>query len=119
MDIQHPGVISDYLAWISSDIGRKLMAGESGIVVPGHTIISDHAFVENETMSAPIPVKFKSDCHDGYNFYLSQLRITIERAFGILVHQCGILKRPMLRAISKVPAIVTCLMKLHNFFHQQ
>jgi hypothetical protein len=60
--------------------------------------------------------KFISDCHDGYNFYLSQLRIRTERAFGILVHRFGILRRPMSMAISKVPAIVTCLMKLHNFY---
>ena len=115
-DICHPGVTSDYLAWMTSDIGRKLSSGEDGIVIPGYTIVSDNAFVEYETMSVPIPGKFLSDCHDGYNFYLSQVRITIERAFGTLVDRFGILRRPMSMSIRKVPAIVTCLMRLHNFY---
>jgi hypothetical protein len=50
------------------------------------------------------------------NFYLSQVRITIERTFGILVHRFGILRRPMSMSICKVPALVTCLMRLHNFY---
>ena len=66
-------------------------------------------------MSTPIPGTQISVIEDFLNFYLSQLRITVERAFGILVHRWGILRRPLLISILKVPAIVTYLMRLHNF----
>ena len=75
----------------------------------------DNAFVENMTMATPVPGIHISVIEDAYNFYLSQLRITIERAFGILVHRWGLLRRPLSMSILKVPAIVTCLMRLHNF----
>ena len=75
----------------------------------------DNAFVENMTMATPVPGIHISVIEDAYNFYLSQLRITIERAFGILVHRWGLLRRPLSMSILKVPAIVTCLMGLHNF----
>ena len=85
------------------------------MVLTGHCIAGDNAFVENKFMATPVPGVHLSDAQDGYNFYLSQIRITIERAFGILVHRWGILRRPLSMSILKVPALVTCLMKLHNF----
>ena len=114
-DIRHPAVCSDYLAWTSSDVGRELEYDDSDLVLPGHSIVGDNAFVENATMSTPIPGSNITEVQDAYNFYLSQLRITIERAFGILVHRWGVLRRPLSVSILKVPAIVTCLMRLHNY----
>ena len=52
---------------------------------------------------------------DAYNFYCSQLRITIERAFGVLVHRWEILRRPLTCPLSKVGSLVMCLCRLHNF----
>jgi hypothetical protein len=72
-DTQNPGITSDYLAWITHDIGRKLSVDEHDIFVLGHTIVSDNAFIQNETTSVPIPGKFSGDIQDGYNVYLSQL----------------------------------------------
>ena len=106
---------SNYLAWCTSDIGRELENEESDIVLEGHSIIRDNAFVENMAMSTPIPGYNTSEVEDSYNFYLSQLRITIERAFGILVHRWNIMRRPLTMSALKVPALVACLMKLHNF----
>ena len=113
-DIRHPARTSDYLAWVSSNLGRELETDDSDLILPDHSIAGDNAFVENMTMSTPIPGYSVTDIEDAYNFYLSQLRITIERAFGILVHRWGILRRPLSMSILKVPAIVTCLMRLHN-----
>lgn len=53
--------------------------------------------------------------NDAYNFYLSQLRITIERAFGTLVHRWSILRGPLLVPLPKVAPLVMCLCRLHNF----
>ena len=50
-----------------------------------------------------------------YNFYLSQLRITIERAFGVLVHQWAILRAPLVIPLRKVSPLVLSLVHLHNF----
>jgi hypothetical protein len=51
---------------------------------------------------------------DAYNFYLSQLRITIEQAFGVLVHWWAILRAPLLCLMSKVGPLIK-LVRLHNF----
>ena len=114
-DIRMPAICSDYLAWNSSKVGRQLSKDDCDIILEGHSIAGDNAFVENMSMSTPIPGLHISDAEDAYNFYLSQLRITIERAFGMLVHRWGILRRPLSMSIVKVPALVTCLMRLHNF----
>jgi hypothetical protein len=54
---------------------------------------------------------------DAYNFYHSQVRITIECAFGMLVHRWGILRKaiPLNISLSKTSALVVALCKLHNF----
>ena len=48
-------------------------------------------------------------------FYVSQLRITIKRAFGVLVHRWAILRRPLACPLYKVGPTVMCLCRLHNF----
>ena len=115
-EICHLAVRSDYLAWTSSDLGSQLADNNINIILPGHTIISDSASVENMTIATPIPWYHLSPVEDGCNFYLSQLHITIERAFGILVHQLGNPSRPLSMSALKVPAMVTCLMRLHIYY---
>jgi hypothetical protein len=115
-DCSHPGIASDYTAWMTSGIAQKLRDPEQQIMAPMHTIVGDNAFVETHYMAIPIPGHTLSQEEDAYNFYLSQLRITIERAFGILVHRFGILRAPLSMSIKKVPPLVMCLMRLHNYY---
>lgn len=115
-DISHPGCTSDFTAWVTSKLGIALMDPEQKIVAKDHTMVGDNAFVESNTMAIPLPGKHLSQYQDAYNFYFSQLRITIERAFGILVHRFGMLRSPISISIKKVPAIVKCLMRLHNYY---
>ena len=116
IDIRHPSSTSDWVGWNSSKVGKELTEDEdSDLVLPFHTLAGDNAFVENMTMATPIPGTKLSTVEDAYNFYLSQIRITVERAFGILVHRWGILRRPLTFSILKVPAFLTCLIRLHNF----
>ena len=56
-----------------------------------------------------------NDYDNAYNFYVSQLRITIERAFGVLVHCWAILRRPLTCPLFKVGPLVMCLCRLHKF----
>ena len=83
-------------------------------VKPGCTLVGDNAFVRSHWMAVPFPGQVTSD-KDNYNFFLSQLRITIERAFGILIHRWGILRRPLGCPVRKVGALTMALMRLHNF----
>ena len=114
-DIRHPGITSDYLAFSTSKLGLQLEKDGNNIMKPGHTMVGDNAWVETDWMATPIPGHCISETDDAYNFYHSQIRITVERVFGIFVHRWGILRRPLGMSILKVPALVTCLMKLHNF----
>lgn len=114
-DIRHPGLTSDYLAFATSDLGLKLEHDNNDIMKPGYTMVGDNAWVPRLWMVTPIPGHCVSGTDDAYNFYHSQVRITIERAFGILVHRWGILRRPLSVSMLKVPPLVICLMKLHNY----
>ena len=95
MDIYFPmpGHASDFLSWVNSNLYSRLEKGE--VILPGHTIVGDNAFVETNYMSVPVHGTFLEEVDDAYNFFLSQLRITVERAFGVLVHRYGILRRPL------------------------
>ena len=52
---------------------------------------------------------------DAFNFYLSQLRVTIERAFGVLVQRWAILRSPLTIPLFKVAPLMYTLCVLHNF----
>lgn len=114
-DLKHPGKTSDYLAFATSPLGLKLEKDNNGIVKKGYTMAGDNAWVPREWMAVPIPGHCITAEDDAYNFYHSQVRITIERAFGIFVHRWGILRRPLSISMLKVPPLIMALMKLHNF----
>ena len=109
-EIKWPGASSDYLAWMTSWLCKML---EDNIVtktiIDGFCIIGDNAYVKKKYMTVPLK---GSPCghEDGYNFYLSQLHITIERAFGVLVHRWLILRAPLVIPLQKVPALVESLL---------
>ena len=109
------GLTSDYLAFATSDLGVQLEHNNTDIIKPGYTMVGDNAWVPRQWMATPIPGHWITGVNDAYNFYHSQVRFTIERAFGIFVHQWGTLSRPLSISILKVPPLVMCLMKLHNF----
>lgn len=89
VDLLAPGRSSDYMAWIKSGLPAILDA--------------DNAFVKKMYMAVPVPGSGLDPVKDAYNFYLSQLRIVIECAFGIFIHRWGILRRPLSCKIEKVP----------------
>lgn len=113
-DIQWPGATSDYMAWVTSDLHHDMEDSSTNILLPGMTIIGDNAYVKKPYMA--VPFKGRQDGHkDGYNFYLSQLRITIERCFGVFVHRWSVLRGPLAVPLKKVGPFVKCLMRLHNY----
>jgi hypothetical protein len=114
LDISWPGSTADYMAWVTSDLYADIENPLKKIILPGFTLLGDNAYVKNSFMSVPFKGTVQED-KDSYNFYQSQLRITIERAFGVLVHRWAILRGPMLMPIAKVALFVNCLCCLHNF----
>jgi hypothetical protein len=81
--ICHPGATSDYLAFITSFFRSQLE--QPGFLAPGLAIYGDNAYVNCRYMVTPFKAA-NSGYHDNYNFYQSQLWISIECAFGMLVH---------------------------------
>jgi hypothetical protein len=81
----------------------------------GYSIVGDSAYVKSLYMSVPFKGVGNNDVLDAYNFYQSQLKITIERAFGVVVHRWAILRGPLVIPVQKVAPLVKCLCCLHNF----
>jgi hypothetical protein len=79
-------------------------------------LLGDNAYPVSEKMLTPF---CKSDGmnaeRDNYNFYLSQLRIRIEMAFGLLVGKWRIFKRPLEVSLRNCHRIIVGAMILHNF----
>ena len=115
IDIKWPGSTSDYLAWVTSDLCHDLDANTCNKkLLAGMTIVGDNAYIKKKYMAVPLKGQ-QVGYNDAYNFYLSQLRITIERAFGALVHRWSILRGPLLCPLPKVAPTIMCLCRLHNF----
>jgi hypothetical protein len=53
--------------------------------------------------------------HDVYNYFQSQLRISIERSFGILVTVFAIFQKPMKFGVPKCCKVVQSCLRLHNW----
>ena len=53
--------------------------------------------------------------HRTYNFYLSQLRVRIEMAFGLLTTKWRILRTTLRRSCANNTKMILLCMKLHNF----
>jgi hypothetical protein len=52
---------------------------------------------------------------DAYNFYLSQVRIRIEMAFGLLCGKWRILQKPLQVRLKNAGKVFICCARLHNF----
>ena len=117
IDLSWPGSTADYMAWVTSCLCQDIENSTNSLIPKikrGFTLIGDNAYVKAEYMAVPVKA-CKTEVEDGYNFYQSQLRITIERAFGVLVHRWSILRGPLNVPLFKVVPIVHSLCKLHNF----
>jgi DDE superfamily endonuclease len=82
----------------------------------GKYIIGDNAYVCTEHLLTPFPGEQKNEPKkDSYNFYLSQLRMRIEMAFGLLVNKWRIFKHPLQVKLKNVGKVFICATILHNY----
>jgi hypothetical protein len=116
VEMLHPGATSDFLAFGRSSLNRKLAAAGSSFLCPGLAIFGDNAYENTHYLVTPFK-GVSSGPKDAFNFFVSQLRIIIECAFGMLVHRWGILRKPLPTnlSVAKAQLLVYCLCELHNY----
>jgi hypothetical protein len=76
IEIKWPAATSDYMAWVTSSLAIEL-DNDVEKLIKGGTLVGDCAYVKKSYMATPLK-GFLGGYKDPYNFYLSQLRITIE-----------------------------------------
>ncbi|KAL3793421.1 hypothetical protein HJC23_001869 [Cyclotella cryptica] len=88
---------------------------------PGLYFLADAAFRLGEKLLTPFvgPQRHRNPYNDAYYFYLSQLRIRVEMAFGRLVNKFRILSGKINGRLSRVSAILTACARLHNYIIQR
>eukprot|EP00918_Siedleckia_nematoides_P055377 GHVU01120812.1.p1 GENE.GHVU01120812.1~~GHVU01120812.1.p1 ORF type:complete len:412 (-),score=28.66 GHVU01120812.1:401-1636(-) len=80
-------------------------------------VIGDAGYTQSRWAMTPFkkPQLRNRKDRDNYNYYLSQLRITIERCFGILAHKWRLLRTGIEVGMASVPKVVEACIRLHNF----
>jgi len=82
----------------------------------GFFIATDCAYSITEHSIAPFsrPQRFLEKC-DNFDFFLSQLRIRIEMAFGLMVTKWSILHTPINVKLRKLKKLLNAIVRLHNY----
>jgi hypothetical protein len=112
--INHPASASDFISFMRSKLYFKLT--KPGFLADGLVIFGDNACVSNGFMVTPYK-NVRAGPKDDFNFFHSQLRINIERAFGMLVKKWAVLQKPLPCQMGphKQMALTIALCQLHNF----
>ncbi|POM78399.1 Hypothetical protein PHPALM_4072 [Phytophthora palmivora] len=106
-----PGKVSDSIAFKKWKLRNAIMQLRSGFY-----IIGDNAYPLSDSVLVPFnKLEIKGKAFSDYNFYLSQLWIRIEMAFGLLVNKWLVFKRPHVVDFVNVKKVIKTCMKLHNF----
>ena len=106
-----PGGCNDIVAF--RRCGLQLMINTLPL---GHYIVGDNAYVCSEHLLTPFSGNERYEARkDAYNFYISQLRIRIEMAFGMMTNKFQILKRPVTIAVPSIGKFLLTIGKLHNY----
>jgi len=108
------GSTNDWAAWNRSELSTAVLG-----LPPGFYMVGDAAYPLSNELLTPYPGKLLPRDKDAYNFYLSQLRVKIEQAFGILVGQWGILWRPLRYHFVGRGKIIKALFHLHNYLRDE
>jgi len=108
-----PGAMHDSAAWSQTRLAERLQAAV--ICLGERFVICDDSFSACSHLAPPWPGAALPADRAAFNFFLSQVRQTIERAFGILNKKWGILWSALRVRLGDCGSMVLALMKLHNF----
>jgi hypothetical protein len=90
-----PGKCSDQVAFERTSIFDRVAAFKTGFYLVG-----DAAYTLSDVMLVPFVGSQRDDpTQDTFNFFLSQLRIRIEMAFGLLQTKWCVLKKNLLTSL--------------------
>ncbi len=80
-------------------------------------LVGDNAYEKSKVLLGPYtaPRIAQNIQQRKYNFFLSQLRICIEKSFGRLCSWFGIFRLPLCYELTKCTKIIQAAMMLHNF----
>jgi hypothetical protein len=109
-----PGSTNDNIWYSQSFDLKKIFESLS----TGVFILSDAAYTLSEPMLIPLTGVDRSDpAHDAFNYYLSQLCIYVEMAFGRLVGKFRIFSGTVGGSMDRVSStsILTACTRLHNY----
>ena len=106
-----PGKTNDSVA-----IRKTLLPAWLDALPPGYFTAADCAYSITEHLVAPYsgPQQY-IEAYDNFNFYLSQLRIRIEMAFGLLVTKWQILHTLINVKLKNLKKLLGAIRRLHNF----
>lgn len=82
--------------------------------IVGYSSAGDNAYPDSDFMLTP-STNGELQAHDVYNYFQSQLRISIERSFGILVTVFAIFQKPMKFGVAKCCQVVQSCLRIHNW----
>jgi hypothetical protein len=82
----------------------------------GYFVLGDNAYKPSEYL---VPIFGGADRinvdYDNCNYYMSQCRIRVEMAFGMMVNRFGVLRSPLRISIHNIGPLIQCIARLHNY----
>ena len=112
MSASNPGGTSDAIAFLRWGL-KPILEG----LPTGYYCHGDNAYTQAVYLMTPYN-RLQSAGNverDTYNFFLSQLRIRIEMAFGLLTNKWRVFQQPLNVAFAKIPQVIHCAFRLHNW----
>ncbi len=110
LSCQSPGGTGDSRAFHGTALSYFLQG-----IARGFYLVGDSAYTLSSSLLVPYTGSDKKvPENDVFNFYLSQLQIKIEQAFGLLVNKWRIFKKSVEINLRWVPLLVECCFRLHN-----
>ena len=106
-----PGKCSDQVAFERTSLPQKIST-----FPPGFYLVGDAAYQVSDVMLVPFTGAQRANkTKDAFNFFLSQLRIRVEMAFGLLQSKWSILQKPLLTSLCTAAKTLEACARLHNY----
>ena len=110
--VKCPGSTNDCIAWELTKSFQEVVVKQK--LPPQYYFICDEAVPANEFVLSPFGGRNIGTWRDSFNYHLSSMRQSIERAFGLLTRRWGIFWRPLQCDYGRWNVIARVCAKLHN-----